>query len=217
LEAAFAASYFARCHWDCIVAADAGLRVCDEAGIMPGIIVGDFDSLMPRRDGKKQDLSGMRLLEKYEKAGVTIRRFRPEKDDTDTQIAVEAAMERGCTQIHVLGGTGTRLDHMLGNLQVMEMALNRGAAMILVDVHNRVTMHNVPFVISKAEQWGGYISFIPWGGDVAGLTLRGFKYPLEGAVLSHAVSLGISNELAQDVGEVSMAEGKLIMVEAADG
>ena len=121
LEAAFAASYFSRCKWDHIIAADAGLKICNEAGIFPEIIVGDFDSLIPGEKGP--DMGGQKLLEKYEQAGSLIRRFKPEKDLTDTQIGVEAAMQAGCGQVHVLGGTGTRLDHVLGNLQVMEMAL----------------------------------------------------------------------------------------------
>ena len=76
LEAAFAASYFQRAEWDHVIAADAGLAVCDRAGIFPEIIVGDFDSLIPARDAGAQD--GQRLLEKYEKMGSSIRRFRPE-------------------------------------------------------------------------------------------------------------------------------------------
>lgn len=248
VEAAFAASYFTHFDWDGIIAADAGLRACEKAGIMPDLIVGDFDSLIPgvenpdesgstdvrasagggtsrssdagnRSDDTGSFISdaGRRLLEKYEKAGVPVRRFHPEKDFTDTQIAVEAAISLGCTQIHVLGGTGTRLDHILGNLQVMEMALDLGVSMILVDACNRVSMHREPFVITKGEQWGRYISFIPWGGDARGLTLRGFKYPLEGAVLSHAQSLGISNELSDETGEVFLRGGTLIMAESADG
>ena len=75
----------------------------------------------------------------------------------------------------------------------------------------------VDILITSMAVAGRYISFIPWGGDARGLTLRGFKYPLGGAVLSHAQSLGISNELSDERGEVFLAGGTLIMAESADG
>ena len=162
------------------------------------------------------DLSEEEILRYYSMSGCEIRRFRPEKDLTDTQIAVEAAMEKGCTKIHVLGGTGTRIDHMLGNLQVMELCLEKGAQMILADPCNRITMHDRPFEISAKELKGDYVSFVPWGGPVRDLTLRGFKYPLDAFTLKTDQSLAISNEMAGERASVSFAEGRLLMIESND-
>ena len=215
LEAAFAASWFHDTEnsdqgaWDHVIAADAGLKVCREAGIFPDHIVGDFDSLI------LQDAE-LKLLESYERAGSVIRRYRPEKDFTDTQIGAELALELGCDWITVLGGTGSRIDHVLGNLQTMELVMRRGAQMILVDPANRISMYREPFRIRRSSQWGDYVSLIPWGGDVKGLTLRGFKYPLTNADFPSAGSLGISNEVNEDEGVVTFTDGTLIMVESRD-
>ena len=226
LEAAFAASWFHQTGndsessrygalsagdlpWDHVIAADAGLKVCQEAGIFPDHIVGDFDSLILR------DTDGD-LLETYERTGSVIHRFKPEKAFTDTQIGAELALKLGCDRIVALGGTGSRIDHVLGNLQTMELVMRQGADMILVDPANRISMHREAFRVRRAGQWGDYISLIPWGGGVKGLTLRGFKYPLTNADFPSAGSLGISNELTEDEGVVTFAEGTLIMVEARD-
>lgn len=258
LTADFAASVYRETHWDLVIAADAGLRFCEEAGIFPDHIVGDFDSLPGRVEseqglihcscGKTENVgsesitardsltkgiasadtdrsmtepesgSGITnsLLARFAKAGSRIHRYRPEKDDTDTQIGVRLALDLRCSLIRVLGGTGTRLDHVLGNLQVMEYALKRGGQMVITDPHNRVTMHASPFTISRAGQWGKYVSLIPWGGDVAGITLSGFKYPLQNASIVTAQSLGISNEITEETAEVTFTKGILVMVESKD-
>lgn len=189
-----------------VIAADAGLQSCLEADLLPDHIVGDFDSL-PDADA---------LLARCRSGGSVIHRYRPEKDLTDTQIGVELAMRLGCTRVEVLGATGTRLDHFLGNLQVMELALDRGVKMVITDAHNRIHMHREAFRIRQGAQWGKYISLIPWGSDVTGLTLRGFRYPLTDALLPRAGSLGISNELTEAIGEVFLTGGTLIVIESRD-
>ena len=208
----FASGAYKSLHWDLVIAADAGLWVCEAAGIFPDHIVGDFDSLHRSLSAAGAD----DILDRYALAGSRIHRFKPEKDDTDTQIGAKLALDLGCGKIRVLGGTGTRLDHILGSLQVMEYVLRRGGEMVMTDPHNRVMMHASSFTISRAAQWGRYVSLIPWGGTVEGLTLRGLKYPLEDASLSTAQSLGISNEVTGELAEVSFRKGILVAVESRD-
>ena len=188
-----------------LLAADRGLVFCHEHGLIPTCIVGDFDS------------AGTGLLESYRSLpGVQIRTFRPEKDWTDTEIAVSTGIELGWKTIDVLGGTGTRLDHVLGNIQVMEMAARQGVQVRLIDPYNRITLHQSGFSMKKSEQWGSYVSLIPWGGPVRQLTLRGFKYPLDHFTLKTGASLGISNEIIQETAEVSFTEGMLLAAETKD-
>ena len=87
---------------DLVIAADAGYRACQEAGVTPLLLMGDFDSMDQPADF------------------ANVHRVPVEKDDTDTMLAVKAGLEQGCTEFHLYGGTGgRRLDHTLGNLQTL--------------------------------------------------------------------------------------------------
>ena len=196
-----------------LIAADAGLVFCRRHGLVPGWIVGDFDSAQPS------------CLEEYRARGdIEIRTFPPEKDWTDTELAVRLGLELGWKQIFLLGGTGTRLDHMLGNLQVMEMALAQGVSLVLLDSHNRVRMCRNELRLKRERTtawdlssfWGDYLSLIPWGGPAEGLTLKGFRYPLDDACLETGKSLGISNEITGEEAVLSLRKGILIAAESRD-
>ena len=101
-------------HFEHIIGVDGGLKFCYDHKVVPTRIVGDFDTLEPK------------ILAWYKShTHIEIREFNPVKDATDTQIAVELALELGSGQITILGGTGTRLDHVLGNIQTMYLALKR--------------------------------------------------------------------------------------------
>ena len=188
-----------------IIAADRGLVFCLENGIRVDAVVGDFDSA---------DRAVLKELDQM--PGVEIRIFQPEKDWTDTELAVDLAIERGWTEAVLLGGTGTRLDHVLGTLQVMELALGRGLSLIILDSHNKVWMVDRSFEIRKTQQSGQYVSLIPWGGPVKDLTLRGFHYETDGIELITGASRGISNEIDAPVAQAVFSEGKLIVVESRD-
>lgn len=109
IEEAFAGDYLRKNKFDYIIAADKGLVFCREMGIRPDLIVGDFDS------------ADKGALEYYRKRfPERILRFRPEKDETDTEIALTKALENTEGSITILGATGTRLDHVLGNIQLLK-------------------------------------------------------------------------------------------------
>ena len=188
-----------------IIAADRGLAFCLENGIVPDGVVGDFDS------------ADRSLLDQLDEAGGTlVRTFQPEKDWTDTELAVDLAMELGWEEAVLLGGSGTRLDHVLGNLQVMELALRKGMRLILADSHNWMWMSDRGFTLSRDAQRGRYVSLIPWGGPVEGLTLRGFHYETDSIRLVTGASRGISNEIDADTASVRFASGTLLVVESRD-
>lgn len=193
--------------FDHIIGVDGGLRFCYEQGIVPTRIVGDFDTLSPE------------LLEWYkEHTKVEIREFNPVKDDTDTQIAVELALSLGSSRITILGGTGTRIDHLLGNIQVLYYAFQKGVECMLLDSHNRIRLIQGKHCIRKEEQYGKYFSLIPYTTDVTGVTLKGAKYPLNRhhfTVLGSG-SLGVSNEIVEEQVEILTESGILILIESKD-
>lgn len=203
LDEGFCTDFFANETYDKLIAIDRGLAFLHKKAIKPDLIVGDFDSLP---EG---------ILDDY-KDITPIRQFVPEKDATDMEIGIRTAMEMGADEIVILGGTGTRLDHVIGNIQTLMIPLQQGIETCIVDVNNRIRLLNKNKTIKKSEFFGTYVSFFPLTTEVEGLTLKGFKYPLDNHRLTSDNSLGVSNEAVEDEVVIQLAKGILIMIESRD-
>lgn len=205
VETAFVRTYLWKMKPDFLIAVDSGMKFFYEAEIKPDMIVGDFDSVEPK------------ILDYFEaQANIEWLRLVPEKDDTDTEAAIRQAIALGYTKIHILGGTGTRIDHMLGNIHLLGIGLQEKAEIFLVDANNRIRMINHGIKLKKEEQYGKYVSLLPFTPEVKGLTLKGMKYPLQEHTLMCFNSLGISNEIVEDIAEITFTEGVLLVVETKD-
>lgn len=206
IESDFALSFLERLEIDYIIGVDKGLQFCYEHQIMPDYIVGDFDSL------PAEILTWFKVNK-----NIPIREYNPVKDATDTMIALKKALDEKSTEIWILGATGTRLDHVLCNIQILKNAWNEGVPTYLVDKHNLICLPiGSQFMLKKREQYGKYVSFFPLGEEVEGLTLRGFKYPLNNYCLRNFEGLGVSNEIVDEVAEVSWRKGILVMIQSQD-
>ncbi len=194
-------------HADCIIAADRGLEALERVERYPHIIVGDFDSASEET---------IAHLEQYAAQGVRVVRLIPEKDDTDTEAALQLAFAHSTGDIVILGGTGSRLDHVLGNISILGQGLERGRRVFLEDTHNRIRIINSNITLHRKNLYGPYISLFPYGDRAMGVTLQGFKYPLEQATMEGFTSLGVSNELVDETGEIHIKQGALIVIEARD-
>lgn len=193
--------------WDFVIGVDGGVRFCYEEGIFPDRIVGDFDTLEPE------------ILRWYrEHTKIEIREFNPVKDATDTQIAVELALSVGSDEIVILGGTGTRLDHVLGNIQTLYLAFEKGVVCQILDRHNRIQLIQDRYVLWKDVQYGNYFSLIPMTTEVRGVTLRGVKYPLDryDFTVFGTGSLGVSNEIVEEKAEILLESGMMVLIESRD-
>lgn len=205
IEQDFAPSFVRNLKPDYIIGVDRGMQFCYDNQIIPDYIVGDFDSLPAS------------ILEWYKETKIPIREYNPVKDATDTLIALEKALHMGSSEIWILGATGTRIDHVLCNIQILKNAWLAGVSAYLVDSRNQISLPvERRFTIRKEEQFGTYVSFFPLGEEVEGLTLRGFKYPLDRYHLRNLEGLGVSNEIADEVGEVSWETGILVMIQSKD-
>lgn len=191
-----------------VLAADRGVQFFEDTSFRPDCVVGDFDSISRKARAFLEDLS---------LGGTKIRRLKPEKDDSDTQSALMQAVEAGAKTIYLLGATGGRIDHLLANLELLTLGQTLGVRVILVDARNYITLIPSGTALTRSSQFGNYISFFPVGGDVEGLTLRGFKYPLTRHRLTVADSgLTLSNELLEEAGEVFYDSGSLLMIQSRD-
>lgn len=191
--------------YDCIIAADSGMNFLHRNGIVPDVIAGDFDSVDDDSLDEFSSLSEVEML-----------RLNPVKDDTDTEFVIREAIRRGATSISILGATGTRLDHVLANVYLLGIGLEAGVSMEIVDSHNRIRMTDTVLEISKKEQFGAYVSVLPVKGDAKGVILEGMKYPLSDADVNCFSSLGVSNEIVDDVAKISVKQGTLLVIESND-
>lgn len=190
---------------DVCMAADSGMNFFYRSGIIPDIIVGDFDSVSSE------------ALEYFKKISeIEWKVLNPVKDDTDTESAIRLAIEHGAERITLLGATGTRLDHVLGNIELLGIGLQEHVPIEILDSHNRIRMIDHGVALAKDSQYGKYVSLIPYTKEVTGLTLTGFKYPLDRYTLKGFCSLGVSNEIVEETAEISFEEGILIQIESND-
>jgi thiamine pyrophosphokinase len=191
--------------FELITAADSGMDFLYRNHITPDIIVGDFDSA---------DSDSLDYYRQHSR--VEFCRLNPEKDDTDTEFAIRDAISRGMTELTILGGTGNRIDHVLGNIALLGIGIETDVGIEILDEHNRIRMINQSMVISKKEQYGTFISLIPYSDQVKNLTLTGFRYNLTDYTMGGFNSLGISNKIVDDVAEIIFTDGILLVIESRD-
>ena len=188
---------------DWLIAADGGALLYLKSGLLPHLVVGDLDSLSAR------------VANRLKKAGVDIWRFPPEKDDSDLQLALEAAQVRGAKNILIYGGVSRqfplRPDHLLINLNLLLWAQSRGLnAKWLLDSKTSLFAAGEETVIEGER--GDTVSLIPLSEKVEATTLEGFAYPLKNEDLLRESSRGLSNQLADSRGIIRKGSGRLLAV-----
>ncbi|WP_027623417.1 thiamine diphosphokinase [Clostridium lundense] len=185
-----------------LISADSGANILYEYRIKPNVMLGDFDSI----DEK--------ILKYYENENVTIEKFPAEKDFTDSYGALEKAVELGAKEIGFLGCTGSRIDHMLGNIGLLLTCLELGVKCYIRDENNLIRLVDEPITIEKEGYT--YFSLIGYGGGVKGITITGAKYPLKDYNLRLGESLGVSNEILEDSATIDFREGLLLVIQSKD-
>ena len=213
---------------DYIVCLDGGYDIAMAQGISPDLMLGDFDSIeaeLPDAAGPESAGAGMQAEAAdpdapgaARKRGLPeIRRWPPEKDYTDMELAYRELDPAEYPELLVIGGMGGRLDHTLANIQMLAAYTGPGGfrKIEMMDGRNRC------FILRGDEQktvhrirGGGdlYLSLIPLFDDCEGLTARGVKYPLEDGALMRGASLGISNEFTEDTAQIQLRRGTLLVV-----
>ena len=188
-----------------VIAADSGFDHAVSLGLPVELLVGDLDSISA--EGREQAIS----------AGVTILRDRPDKDFTDTELGIEAALARGADHIIVVTGGpdpgDSRLDHELGTL----LALARpGLSAVEVEAwwgptHLRVA--HGPADLELTAPAGSLLSLLPVHGPAEGVTTTGLRFPLRDETLPAGSSRGVSNELTTTSASVALVAGTLLIVQ----
>lgn len=189
---------------DYLIGADAGAAFLLTHGYKPHLSLGDFDSVDPRVMNRITFESDECLA--YDAV---------DKDWTDTELALREAMNRGYTDILIIGALGTRFDHSLANVHLLRQAADRGCDALLIDERNEIRLCVSQCRLTADERYD-YVSLLPLTDQVAGITLHGFRYPLTNATLTIGQSLGISNVLEETEGSISLTEGMLLVIRSRD-
>ncbi len=188
-----------------IIGVDSGLDFLYQNAIMPTHIVGDFDSVKPE------------VIAYYKhETDVPIREFNPVKDASDTEIAVRLAIELGVKELWILGATGTRLDHVWANVQVLKIPHDVGVKAYILDKCNRISLVEKELCLSKEKSFGPFFSVFPLGSEVKGLSIEGAKYPLKDYTLCPYGSLTVSNQFVGEEVRITFPEGIIILMETRD-
>ena len=186
-----------------VIAADSGYDNAKMLGYAErcDFVVGDFDSTKERAFCSR----------------AKIVRVPSEKDETDTQLAINIAIENGADDLYIVGGLSGRLDHTLSNLYLIEMLTNCGVSACICDGKNRVRYlkERSSLLVQKSEY--KYFGLILTSEKVKGVTVDGAKYPLKNANLErNNPSFTISNEVTENFAMVSIKKGGLFVIESKE-
>ncbi len=188
-----------------IIAVDRGLEVLYQLNLIPNHVVGDFDSVPDK------------ILQDYQdNPQVIFHQYNAEKDNTDTDIAIQLAIQLKSSKITIMGALGKRMDHAMANIHILKYALEAKIPCQILDRYNKIYLIDKHYTLYKNKTYGKYISFIPLTTTVEGITLNGFKYPLSDASLSIGLSLGISNEIVEEFATIEVKKGILVTIESKD-
>lgn len=178
---------------DLLIAADGGFLTVERMGLVPHLVIGDFDSL-----GQRPNHPNTVVLPTV-------------KDDTDMSAAIKLGTERGYTRFALYGGTGGRLAHTLANLQLLDGLARQGCRGFLIgDGTVATALHNG--ALDFPAHMSGYLSVFCSSGTANGVTLRGLKYQLDNAQLTGSFPLGVSNEFTGAPTYVAVADGTLLVL-----
>lgn len=186
-----------------IICCDRGMHHAKALGLSPDYIVGDFDSVDPE------------VLHYFREQNVPTYQFPTRKDETDMQLGIRLALEKGAKDLILFGGIGDRFDHTLANAHLLLWILKSGVRARLVDEKNCVEVINHRLTLE--DKVGQLVSTLPLSMEVKGLTLTGFSYPLTNHTLALDDALvAVSNVITEQKATICLTEGYLFVICARD-
>lgn len=185
---------------DLVICADAGLNNARLMGVTPSVLVGDFDSL-----GEPEGLPD----------STEIIRVPAEKNDTDTQLAVQIALDRGARDLVIVGGLEGRLDHTLSSLGILECLSEKRIPAVFTSGQNRAHFirNNGLILLRSVFRYFSVLSVDP---ILKGVTLEGCKYPLKNAKIERKIQYAVSNEIVGNCALVEIRKGAAYVIESRD-
>lgn len=185
-----------------LIGADSGANCLYSYNIEPDLLVGDFDSI------------DKKALDYFKKNNCIIDIYPTEKDFTDTEIAVEKALVMKPNEIVLLGCTGSRVDHLLGNIGLLKVCLENGVNACIKDENNNIRLVDAGVTLNGTV--GAIFSVQSYGDEIIELTIEGAKYDLNNFNLKIGQSRTISNEFAKPQVQLEFKSGTLMIILSSD-
>lgn len=179
-----------------IIACDKGYLYAREQGILVDIVVGDFDS-----------------CEEPLESSIPVKRYKKEKDDTDTMLAMRLAISKGYDKIKLCCALGGRLDHLYGNIQAAVWAAAKGAQ-VMMENEQEILLAMGPGTMTVPRKEGYSLSLFAPSGDETVLSVSGVKYPLTRGRLLSTFPLGVSNEWLEEQADITVEQGILLVIQS---
>ncbi len=182
---------------DFVICADSGYLNAKKIGVVPDLVIGDFDSMAQNE-----------LPDSVERVVLPV-----EKDETDLHTCIHYAMEQGAEEILVFGGRGSRLDHSLAAISLAYMAYLQGVRVRLIDAHNELLIFSGEIELKKRE--GYHISLLPLT-ETSGIYTEGLYYPVHGGKMNWGNPYGVSNEFVADNAKIRVESGVMMLILSRD-
>ncbi|MGL4570962.1 MAG: thiamine diphosphokinase [Clostridium sp.] len=187
---------------DYIIGVDSGCNILKELNIKPNLILGDFDSI------------NKEVLSFFENSNVKIEKFNSEKDYTDTDLGYRRAIGVNPSEVIMFGVTGSRIDHMLGNIGILLKGLKDNVKITIIDDNNKMFIVNENSTIKK--EVGSVISFHALSDVVKNLTIKNGKYPLNNYDMTLLEPRAICNEFLDEDILIEFDSGNILVLYTRD-
>lgn len=183
---------------DFLIAVDGGLRHMQGLGLVPALLIGDLDSISADQ------------LRWAQQQGCQIEKYPPEKDETDLELGLQAALKHDCSVLTIVAALGGRLDQTLGNLSLLRLPQLAQCQVKFDDGEVEVFIIRTQAQIEGAA--GDTLSLLPLWGAVPGVSTKSLLYPLHAETLYPDHTRGISNEMQSSHAQVQISSGELLCI-----
>lgn len=182
-----------------VIAADGGARIAEAYGRTIDLIIGDMDSV------------DQATLARLAAGGTEVEQHPAQKDETDLELALTRAVERGARWIRIVGGLGGRLDQTLSNVYLLALPVLQGCDVALVaeGYEARLLLPGTTTIHGAA---GDTVSLIPISGEAGGIRTDNLFYPLRDERLLFGPARGVSNVMTAATASVSFTDGVLLLI-----
>jgi thiamine pyrophosphokinase len=184
-----------------VIAADGGAITAERLGLRPDLVVGDLDSIEPAE------------VDRLRASGIPVEVAPTAKDESDTELAVRAALARGATTLTIVGALGGRVDHLLANLALLALPELDGIETLILDGRTRISLVRGPGSRPLIGRVGDLVTLLPFGAGVEGVRTEGLAWALRDEALPAGPARGLSNVRTAERARVQVRSGDLVVVE----
>jgi thiamine pyrophosphokinase len=183
-----------------VISADGALKNCIKLKVMPDIIIGDMDSIK---------LSDKKILKEINQK-INYIKFPHDKNESDTQLALDYALKNDIKNIILIGALGKRIDHTMANIFNIASEKFKNPDIKIIDENFEISVLRQSGEIKGTK--GNIISIFSLTPYTYFINTKGLKYELKEEKLFFSPIRGISNIFEEDKAVINIKEGCLLLI-----